>query len=344
MDFRFAMPWMLLLLIIPVVILWRRERRSGAAFPGFFIASQALRPSRGPMIFRMLMATGLACLAIAAARPQFGRTIVEREQSGRDLMLIIDLSGSMRVDDLVTTDGKRTDRLAVVFEAAKVFIDKRPNDRIGLVFFSSTALTSCPLTYDHQTVTQFLERTERQQRAMWDSGHEEGLLGGATNIGLGLGIALKRVREANAQGRAMILITDGADSRDLPGWVDPLQAARRADDEKVKIYGIGVGNPEGTMTQRDMFGRVASARVPTQLLPDMSRLENIARTGGGLAFAASDQAGLLRVLDRIDALEPTARTIRSRDDYSDRFMWALIAGLSCMVLALGLEPRLRGVA
>lgn len=344
MDLRLAAPWLLTLLILPLVILWIRERRGGAAFSGFALAAAALRPSRGPLVFRVLMALGLGLLVLAAARPQAGRTIVEREQSGRDLMLVIDLSGSMQTDDLTSADGKRMDRLAAVFQAARGFIDKRPNDRIGLVFFSSTALTSCPLTYDHQTVVQFLERTERQQRALWEQGREEGLLGGATNIGLGLGIALKRLQATGALGRALILITDGADTRNLANWIDPLQAARRANDDKVKVYGIGVGNPEGTSTQRDLFGRVRVGRVPRELLPDMPRLESIAKIGGGLAFAANDAVGLKRVFARIDELEPTPRKVSTREDYSDRFFWPLAAGLLLITLALALEIRLRGFA
>lgn len=344
MDLRLAAPWLLILLVLPLLVLWWRERRGGAAFSGYALAATALRPSRGPLVFRVLMALGLGLLVLAAARPQAGRTIVEREQSGRDLMLVIDLSGSMKTDDLASADGKRMDRLAAVFQAAQGFIDKRPNDRIGLVFFSSTALTSCPLTYDHQTVVQFLERTERQQRALWEKGHEAGLLGGATNIGLGVGIALKRLQETSALGRAIILITDGADTRELPNWVDPLQAARRSGDEKVKVYGIGVGNPEGTITRRDIYGRTMPMRVPRNLLPDMPRLESIAKAGNGLAFAANDQRGLDRVLARIDELEPTPRKVNTREDYSDRFFWPLLAGLVLVMLALALEPRLRGVA
>ena len=344
MELRLAIPWMLTLLILPLLVAWWRERRGGAAFSGFALAVAALRPSRGPLIFRILMALGLGLLVLAAARPQAGRTIVEREQSGRDLMLVIDLSGSMKTDDLASADGKRMDRLAAVFQAAHGFITKRPNDRIGLVFFSTTAITSCPLTYDHQTVAQFLDRTEHQQRALWERGSDAGLLGGATNIGLGLGIALKRLQETSALGRATILITDGADTRELPNWVDPLQAARRSHEEKVKVYGIGVGNPEGTITQRDIFGRVQAMRVPQQLLPDMPRLESIAKAGGGLAFAANNESGLKRVFDRIDELEPTPRKVNTREDYSDRFFWPLLAGLLLIVLALALEPRLRGVA
>lgn len=344
-SFRFADPWLLALLALAVLVWWWRPRRGGASFPGFALAAEALRPSRGPFLFQLLIGGGLALLAIAAARPQAGRVIVERDQAGRDLMLVIDLSYSMTVDDLESAEGRRIDRLAAVMEAAKRFVAGRPNDRIGLVFFSTHALTSCPLTYDHDTVDQFLERTERQQRALWESGNQGGLLGPATNLGLGLGTALRGLKEANSRGRAIVLITDGADSRDMPGWVDPLVAARHAAAIGARVHGIGVGNPDGLMSMQDRrTGRMIRQPVTNQLLPDLVRLRAITDAGGGRSFAANDRAALDETFKRIDELEPTPRSVRQRDDYADRFMIPLISGLLLLVLALAFEPRLRGVS
>lgn len=343
MIFRFADPWLLLGLVLPLLVLLVRPARGGAAFGAFPLAAAVLRPSRGPLALRVLLAAALACLVLAAARPQYGKTVVEREQAGRDLMLVIDLSGSMQIDDLDDGKGGRSDRLAAVVAAAKRFVAGRPDDRIGLVFFGDRALTSCPLTYDHETVRQFLDRTEGQQRELWRR-ERGGLLGGNTNLGLGLGTALKALRDPKAKGRAAILITDGVDSRQLPTWVDPLVAARQADRLGATVYGIGVGNPHGTRTERDMFGRVMSVPLRGDLLPDMGRLSAIAQTANGTAFAASDAAGLSEVFRRIDALEPTPRTVRQRDDFSDRWQLLLAAGLALAALGLVLEPRLRGVA
>ena len=334
-------PWLLLLHVLPLAVLLYRPARGGAAFAPFPLLA-GLRPSRGPLLWRVLVALGLAALVVAAARPQHGREIVERQQAGRDLMLVIDLSGSMRIDDLGEPGGARVDRLAAVFRAADRFITGRPDDRIGLVFFSSTALASCPLTYDHATVRQFLERTERQQRDRWAK-DQQGLLGDATNLGLGLGTALKYVRSPNQLGKAVILITDGADSRNLPGWVDPLQAARHAQALSVRVHGIGVGNPQGTLSQTDMFGRVRISPLPPEALPDMNRLTEITRQGRGEALTAGDEAGLRTVFARIDALEPTPRTVTTRIDRTDRFAWPLIAGLALLATALVLRPRLLGV-
>ena len=347
LSFRFADPWMLALGLFALLVLLWQPARGGATFSGFALAQAALRPSRGPGIYRLLIASGLTLLALALARPQGGRETTEREQAGRDLQLVIDLSGSMQVDDLLDEQNERIDRLAAVMQAAKRFVANRPNDRIGLVFFADRALTSCPLTYDHDTVVQFLERTERQQRSIWNNNNgqnEKGLLGSATNLGLGLGSALRGLTDTKSKGRAIILVTDGADSRELPSWVDPLEAARHAHVTGVSVYGIGVGNPGGTRSVRDPFGRMTTQRLPKHLLPDMPRLESIVAQANGKAFPANDRVGLNQVFARIDELEPTPRTVRKRVDYADQFAWLLALGTAFIGLALALEPRLRGVA
>ena len=349
LSFRFADPWMLTLGLLALLILFWRPARGGATFSGFALAHEALRPSRGPGVYRLLIASGLMLLAFALARPQGGRETTEREQAGRDLQLVIDLSGSMQVDDLLDEQNERMDRLAAVMQAAKRFVANRPNDRIGLVFFADRALTSCPLTYDHETVVQFLERTERQQRALWNresNQSEKGLLGSATNLGLGMGSAMRGLTEKNKEkikGRAIIMITDGADSRELPSWVDPVKAAQYIRTEGISLYGIGVGNPNGTNSVRDPFGRVQTKRLPKHLLPDMPRLEAIVAEANGKAFPANDRVGLNQVFARIDELEPTPRTVRKRVDYADQFGWLLALGSALIGLALALEPRLRGV-
>jgi Ca-activated chloride channel family protein len=343
MNFRFADLWLLALLVLPLLVFAWRERRGGAAFPGFALAARVLRASRGPALFRLLVVGGIAALVVAAARPQYGRTVVEREQAGRDLVLVIDLSGSMQINDLTDEQGRRSDRLNTVMNAAHLFIANRPNDRIGLVFFGDQALTSCPLTYDHDTVAQFLERTERQQRALWKQG-KPGLLGSNTNMGLGMGMALRCLRDTKSLGRAMVIITDGADSRELRPYIDPLVCARHAQAIGVRIHAIGVGNPEGTMTQEDRFGGQHVVAVPQEELPDMPRLQSIVALADGKAFTANDRAGLDQVFKRIDALEPTPHNVRTRDDFSDRFALPLALGLAFIALALVLETRLRGVA
>lgn len=347
MSWRLAEPWWLLALALPALVLALRLRRGGPGFGAYPLAALALARSRGPLALRGLAALALTLLAVGLARPQSGTTVVERDHSGRDLMLCIDLSLSMRVDDLGGT-GPGADRLAAVFAAAKRFVERRPNDRFGLAFFASEAIASCPLTADHATVIEFLQRTEAMQRESWADASrgqgEQGMLGDGTNLGLGLGVALKWLGGEPGAGRAIVLITDGRDSAQLPNWVDPVAAARHAVARQVRVHCVGVGNPRGTMSWREAFGRTYRTSVPRQLLPDPARLDEIAAAGGGVALMADDDAALDRVIDRLDELEPTTRQVRQRDDYADRFAPWLIAAVAAAALALVAEPRLRGVA
>ena len=341
-DYRFADPWWLLALIIPLIVIFRARKSGGPEFAPFHLAA-TLRPSRGPLLFRLIFGAALCCFIIALARPQFGRTITETNQEGRDLILVIDLSDSMQVDDIANTQGQRTDRLEAVIDAAKQFIAGRQADRIGLVFFAEHALTGCPLTSDHATVVQFLDRTEQHLREQWQRDSE--LLGKGTNLGLGLGVALKRLNNKDDRlGRAIILITDGRDTERLPNWVDPIVAARHAQELDIRVHGIGVGNPSGRMSVSDRFGTKRLQKIPHYLLPDIPRLRAITSRAGGEALTAGDDMGLQQVFARIDELEPTPRTIKTRAEYADRFWWFIIAGSLLMGCALTCEPRLRGGA
>jgi len=347
MDFRFAQPWLLLGLLLPLAVLLVRPRRGGAAFGAYVLAIAAVPRSRGPLLLRWLGAAALACGVIALARPQFGRTIIEREKAGRDLMLVIDLSYSMIIDDVAPLEGKGQDRLATVIDAARRFVKGRTGDRIGLVFFGTRAMTSCPPTFDHATVDEFLTNTEQMQRRCWaDESRQEGtmgILGDGTNLGLGIGSALRWLSNRSADGRAIVLITDGKDSLNIPGWKDPIQAAALALVKDIRVHCIGVGNPSGTRTARDGYGSLRRVRVDPQFLPDPGRLEAIAKAGGGQAFTANDGEALKHVFGEMDRLEPHVHHVKTREDYTDRFMPWLLACLLCTCIALLGEPRLRGI-
>ncbi|MFW5846278.1 MAG: VWA domain-containing protein [Planctomycetota bacterium] len=324
--FRFAYPELLLLLALPLLLWWWRPRRAGAGFAPTALAAAALRPSGGPAVHRLLVVAGIVLLTLAAARPQYGRTVTIRTHEGREIMLVVDLSGSMRIDDMTDAEGRRADRLAAVMAAAATFIDGRPADRIGLVIFAGNALSSCPITYDHETLKDFLVRIEAQQRQLWNS--DTNLVGDGTNIGLGLGHALRGLtaEERPESGRAILVITDGRDTPRLHNWVDPIEAAERAAERDIRIHAIGVGDPQGSMTLTDRYGRVHERRLRQEQLPDLSRLRHIAETSGGIALAAGDRQELARVF---------AQT-------GDRFRWPLLLGLLLITGATLAEPRLRG--
>ena len=354
MNWRFDHPWLLALLVIPLLTLLWRHRRGGAAFGAYALAVASAPISRGPAIWKLITALGLASLVIAAARPQWGRSFERHEQRGRDLIIVIDLSKSMLVDDMFDSDGDRINRLQAVSDAAERFIDRRPNDRIGLVFFSEQAMTSCPLTFDHDTVIDFLHNTEERQLASWQASLRQrnlrggGLLGEGTNLGLGIGTALRRLVDVEARsGRAVVLITDGRDTppEQMRAWKDPVAAAKHANDLDVNLYAIGVGDANGTWTDLTTlvrFGRKKLVPVTGNMLPDMQRLQEITDAASGMAMRAGDREQLEQILDRIDALEPSPYEVEMIHDYHDRFALPLTIGLLLLLSATLLEPRLRG--
>ena len=355
MIFRLADPWMLALLLLPLLVLLLRPRRGGAAFGAYTIAAIAVRRSQLPLLWRILMAGGLSALVIAAARPQYGRTVDIHEAKGRDLVLVIDLSLSMIADDMFDEAGNRVDRLRAVVDAAERFIEGRPNDRIGVVFFADHSLTACPLTFDHHTAIEFLRETEERQRLFWNRyikmggrGDSAGILGNGTNLGLGIGEALRHLQgERDSEGRALVLITDGKDSRELSNWVDPLESARYAKVLDCSVYAIGVGDSDGQMSDpRSLFQYGTRHFIPVrnQWLPSMQRLQAIvAAAGTGLAREANDREGLIEILNRINELEPSSHEVRQVDDFKDQYPWPLALGLLLLGFAWLMEPRLRGV-
>jgi Ca-activated chloride channel family protein len=275
---------------------WPRQCSAGILFGAANLFPGIVGQSNRPMVWRCISSLAWTLLCVAVARPQWGFDRLQHDEKGRDLILVLDLSLSMIADD----QPDRTDRLRSVISAADAFIQRRQGDRIGLVFFASDAALSAPLTFDHHYLRQQLERTEAKQRAAWKAGLElrrqpTGLLENGTNLGLALGIAAGALTDVSAPGRAIILVTDGRDSRRLGNWVDPIVAARHARSLEQTVYCIGVGNPNGTMRDLNSYLRFGMQRripVTNEYLPDLDRLRDIAATGGGMAFAAGNQQEL----------------------------------------------------
>ena len=343
-SFRFDHPWVLLLIIAVVLIWFFPKRRGGATFGPYQLAQLCLKPSKGPIVYRLLMSAALICMIAALARPQYGRTVNERQNEGRDLLLAIDFSGSMSYEDMPSDKNEYDDRLAAVIDAAKEFINSRVNDRIGLIFFAEQAFLSCPLTYDHETVIRFLDEQERMQRAIWKvDDRRRGLYGSGTAIGLGLGRAIERLNEVEKEnpdhtilGKAIILITDGDESVNT---IDPKESAKYAKRADTKVYTIGVGNPQASFVRRNIFGQQTRVRYPQ---PNMGLLHHIANTTGGVAAHAKNPEELSELFEKISELEPSPYVILEREEYSDRFQLPLILSLIFAILGLVAEPRLRG--
>ncbi len=313
--------WPLLLLSLPLPwLIWRffppaPESGQGVLFAPFTSAlGQNGATRKGPTTgadWRFWTAVVVWILLIGAAvRPQWLGEPVPIREEGRNLMLAIDVSGSMEARDLARG---RASRLDVVKQVAGAFIDRREGDRIGLILFGSEAYLQSPLTFDRTAVARFLGDAVI------------GLAGRETAIGDAIGLALRRLRAAPDGETVLILLTDGANTA---GVLDPLKAAELAAKDGLKVYTIGVGaEPRAVNT---MFGR-RMANPAADL--DETSLRAIAEATGGQYFRATGTASLDQVYRQLDALEPVqgeSQTVRPVDEL---FIWPLGAAL---LITLGL--------
>ena len=232
------------------------------------------------------------CLIVGAAKPMWIGDPVSLPVSGRDLMLAVDLSGSMENPDFLL-NGEKVDRLTVVKQVAGDFIERREGDRIGLILFGKRAYVQTPLTFDRETVKYMLQESEI------------GLAGKETAIGDGIGLAAKRLQDRPEDSRVLILLTDGANTA---GEIEPVKAAELAKELGLKIYTIGVG--ADSMEVQSFFG---SRMVNPSADLDEATLTQIASLTGGAYFRAKDTKGLEAIYEKLDVLEPAiqeAETLR----------------------------------
>jgi Ca-activated chloride channel family protein len=267
------------------------------------------------MVF--LRAIALCLIVFALARPQSSveETIVETE--GVDIVLIVDVSTSMLAEDF-KLGTKRRNRLAVAKKVMEEFIGRREHDRIGLVAFAGRAYTICPLTLDYSWLLQNLERVEI------------GIMEDGTAIGSGISSALNRMRDTEAKGKVIILLTDGINNA---GRISPLVAAEAARTLDVKIYTVGAGTRGAApYPARDMFGRIVYQ--PIRIPIDEETLENIAAKTGGRYFRATDTESLREVYREIDSLEKRPIKERGFTEYKELFALFLLPGLALIFLEI----------
>jgi len=266
-------------------------------------------------------------LVLAAARPVWYGDAVALPVSGRDLMLAVDISGSMQTEDF-EIGGRAVDRLTATKQVAGVFIGQRQGDRIGLILFGSNAYVQTPLTFDRKTVVTLLNEAVI------------GLAGKATAIGDAIGLTVKRLESANggdhvdAGEQVLILLTDGVNTA---GELSPDEASELAKSHGLKIYTIGIG--ADAMTVQSFFG---SRQVNPSAELDEKGLTAIAEATGGHYFRAHDSHELKQIYTMIDQLEPVARdqvTFRPRHSL---FVWPLAAAmLLASLLMIGMIDRRR---
>jgi len=324
----FAWPWLLLALPLPwlvrALLPARRDAASAALRVPFGNRLDGIAGKGGashPRGVGVLAWSVWALLCLAAARPQILGDVVQPPQQGRDLMLAVDLSGSMGEEDM-EIGGQTVNRLTAAKAVLADFLDRRAGDRVGLVVFGQRAFVLAPLTLDRDTV--------RQQLA--DS--VVGLAGRETAIGDAIALAVKRLRAQPAGQRVLILLTDGVNTA---GALDPSKAAEVARNESVRIHTIAFG---GEGSGLSVFG------VPLQLpggaeMIDEAGLQRIAESTGGRAFRARDTRELAGIYAEIDRLEPVERPGQSVRPRIERYAWPLSAALALGLLAIALPRRVR---
>jgi len=323
---EWALPWVLFLLPLPflVYLLFQHRAKSGAALrlPAGIELATGTQSGQGGNVKRWWLSAFVIwmLLLVASARPTWVGPPIDMPLSGRDLLLAIDISGSMRETDLYQGSRAYT-RISVVREVAADFVEKRAGDRVGLIMFGSNAYVQTPLTTDHETVAHFIREAE------------VGLAGRSTAIGDAIGLGVKRLRERPVESRVLLLLTDGANSA---GVVDPVEAAGIAAQSEIRIHTIGVG----AEARQTAFGFPSIGRA-SEL--DEETLVKIAELTGGEYFRARNVSELQRIYGLIDELEPAES---DEDTYRVRhelLIWPLAIALlfSLLLTALGTRRYVR---
>jgi Ca-activated chloride channel family protein len=313
--------WFWLLTALPLVMLWRGRRGPVAAiqYSDVGLARAVARRSRsriGGWVWLLPLLAG-ALMIVGLARPQRAHSRTEVTANGIDIVLGLDVSGSMQALDFLI-DNQRVSRVEVVKSVVGKFIDERPNDRIGLIAFAGSPYLVSPITLDHDWLQQNLERVSI-------GGVDDG-----TAIGSAIAASVNRLRTTRAKSKIVILLTDGVNNT---GRISPLSAAEAAKALGVKIYTIGVGvRGKAPIPVRDDAGnmRLIMAKVDV----DEKTLQAVADETGGKFYRATDTDSLEKIYEQINRLETTAQTVHKFEHSEELYSWALIP--SAVILGFGL--------
>ena len=319
--FELAWPWLLLALPLPLLallLLPRTRSASGSALhlPHVgVVLPQAADVSPVPTMRRVLALLAWALLVAAAARPQWLGPPEDVARSGRDLLLAIDTSGSMSIEDM-QLGGSAVPRFAAIQAIGSDFVARREGDRVGLILFGTRAYLLVPLTFDLKTVGRQL-----MESAI-------GLAGRETAIGDAVGLAVKRLRDRPQEQRVLVLLTDGVNTS---GELDPAKATDLAVANHVRIYTIGIGADR--MRVDSLFGsRVVNPSADL----DEARLTKMADSTGGRYFRARSSDELAGIYRAIDQLEPAASAGHSLRPVEEWYWAPLLAALAAAALAFAL--------
>jgi len=304
---RLADPWYLLLLLAIPVLTWVYHRfgRSFIRYSSFERLGSALQHKK-PKLPAFLKILALVLIIVALARPQSIDADREIYTEGIDILIALDVSGSMKAEDFHPEN-----RLAVAKQEAKRFIEGRKEDRIGLVVFAQKSFTQCPLTLDYDILKQLLAQVEM------------GALQDGTAVGMGIANATNRLRGSKAKSKVIILLTDGENNS---GNIDPITAAELAKGFGIKIYTIGIGK-DGVVpfpVDDPIFGR---RYVRANFKIDEKTLKQISTITGGRFFLARDPQSLRKIYETIDRLEKTKIEIHDYQSFNELYPYFLLAGI-----------------
>jgi Ca-activated chloride channel family protein len=318
---RFLQPeWFWLLTLLPLVMLWRGRRGPVAAieYSDVGLARDIARSSRsrlGRWVWLLPIFAG-TLMIVGLARPQRAHSRTEVTANGIDIVLGLDVSGSMQALDFLV-DHQRVNRIEVVKSVVSKFIEERPDDRIGLIAFAGAPYLVSPITLDHDWLQQNLERVNI------GSGDD------GTAIGSAIAASVNRLRTTPAKSKVIILLTDGMNNT---GKISPFAAAEAAKALGVKIYTIGVGvRGKAPIPIRDEAGNMHLIMAKVDV--DEKTLQAVADVTGGKFYRATDTDSLQRIYEQINRLERTAQTVQKFEHYEELYPWALIPSLAILALA-----------
>lgn len=323
----FAHPFLLLLLLLLPLLAWLKGRRGNP--PAFLYSSVRLveglsgvRRSRAGMFLMSLRWLVLALFIFALAQPRLTKSRTTVKASGIDIMVALDMSGSMISEDFVV-NGRRVNRFNMARSVLDGFIDKRPDDRIGLVVFATQSFIATPLTLDHDFLRSDLDRLSIND-----------INANSTAIGDGLTTALNQLRAVNAKSKIVILMTDGQNNA---GSIDPLTAAQAAQALGVKVYTIGVGKrgmapmPVG---RNPFTGEEVYQNQPVDI--DEDTLQKIAQMTGGQYYRADNAERFQQIYAQINKLEKTEEVVNKFTEYHELFAWFVCSGLVLLLTEIAL--------
>jgi Ca-activated chloride channel family protein len=327
---RFLQPeWFWLLALLPIVMLWRGRRGPVAAieYSDVSLAREVARGSRsriGRFLWLLPVLAG-ALMIVGLARPQRAHSRTEVSANGIDIVLGLDVSGSMQALDFLI-DHQRVNRIEVVKSVVSKFIDERSDDRIGLIAFAGAPYLVSPITLDHDWLQQNLERVT------------VGAADDGTAIGSAIAAGVNRLRLTPAKSKVLILLTDGVNNT---GKIAPLAAAEAAKAMGVKIYTIGVGvRGYAPFPVRDAAGNTQVIRAKVDV--DEKTLQAVAQETGGKFYRATDTDSLQKIYEEINRFEKTAQTVQKFERTEELYPLALIPALAILGLSLTLQQtRLR---